>query len=224
MVYSDQPTIFDDKLLVGLSSAHDGNMKFIAEETDTVTNNRSHFLQQLGITLQQTAMCQVTYDAANFTRYDVVLTPDYHEIADALATNQRQLAVFLPLADCTGAVLYDPTQQVFMVSHLGRHSTELFGGRKSVEFMTEHFGSKPSDILVWLSPSPNGNDYPLWAFDNRSFSEVITRQLRDAGVSHRHIEASSVDTVTDKNYFSHSEFLKGNRTHDGRYAIVAMIR
>lgn len=223
MIRNDQPTIFGDKLIVGLSSVSDGNMKFIAENADTVTSNRSQFLQQCDISLRQTVVCQVTYDTTNFTRYDVVLSPDYSEIADALATNQRQLAIFLPLADCTGAVLYDQKQQAFMVSHLGRHSTELFGGRKSVEFMTQHFGSTPSDILVWLSPSPNGVDYPLWAFDNRSFSDVITEQLHEAGILRHNIEVSTIDTATDKNYFSHSEFLKGNQVEDGRYAIVAMM-
>lgn len=95
---------------------------------------------------------------------------------------------------------------------------------ESVTYMSEMFHSDPRDILVWLSPSPNGKDYPLWAFDNRSFPAVATEQLLKAGIIRENLEVSPVDTVTDSNYFSHSEFLKGNRTQDGRYAIVAMMR
>jgi copper oxidase (laccase) domain-containing protein len=111
-----------------------------------------------------------------------------------------------------------------MVSHLGRHSTEQHGAIKSVEYMTVAYGSSADDILVWLSPSPNGEDYPLWAFANRSFNSVLNEQFAAAGITPDHIESSPVDTVSSLEYYSHSEYLKGNRSVDGRYAIVAMLQ
>jgi len=34
---------------------------------------------------------------------------------------------------------------------------------------------------------------------------------------------SEIDTSTSKNYFSYSQFLKGNETIPGRFAVVAMM-
>jgi copper oxidase (laccase) domain-containing protein len=111
-----------------------------------------------------------------------------------------------------------------MLSHLGRHSTEQFGATRSVVHLQDTYGTNPIDILVWMSPSPNGDAYPLWAFDDRSFKDVLFEQFCAAGVPKSSIEVSEIDTITDPEYFSHSEFLKGNRPTDGRYAIAAVLR
>ena len=234
MIKADQPTIFGSRLIVALSSVHDGNMrKGLGDGDEVVDENRRKFLSREMIAQPATILCEVTYDREDFTQYKVVratdkgkgMMPDTETIiADGLATDEKRIALFLPLADCTGAVLYDAKQLVLMVSHLGRHSSEQFGARKSVEFMKDKFGSKPENILVWLSPAPNGTDYPLWKRDNRSSHDVTRDDLLEAGIKLENMQISSVDTVTDENYFSHSEFLKGNRKTDGRYAIVAMMR
>lgn len=234
MIKSDQPTIFGKQLIAAVSSAEDGNMRFgLGDSDDAVTENRRKFLSPQMIALQSTILCRVSYDREDFTHYLRVRTPDKGkgmvpdkdiDIADGIATDEKRIALFLPLADCTGAILYDPKRLALMVSHLGRHSSEQYGARKSVEFMKDKFGTNPEDILVWLSPAPNGTDYPIWARDNRSSHDVTRNDLLEAGIKQEHIQISPVDTVTDQNYFSHSEFLKGNREQDGRYAIVAMMR
>lgn len=234
MIKSDQPTIFGPKLIVALSSVDDGNMrKGIYESDEIVDENRRKFLSRQMIAMQAAVLCGVTYDRDDFTQYRVArardkgrgMMPDTEsEITDGLATDEKRIALFLPLADCTAAVLFDPKQLVLMVSHLGRHSQEQYGARKSVEFMQSKFGSKPESLLVWLSPAPNGTDYPLWKRDNMSLYDVAQADLLEAGIKSENIEISGVDTVKDQNYFSHSEFLKGNRDTDGRYAIVAMMR
>lgn len=205
----------------------------LAESDEIVTENRRKFLSRQMIALQSTVLCDVTYDRDDYTQYKVVrtqdkgkgMTPDTETIvADGIATDEKRIALFLPLADCTGAILYDPKRAALMVSHLGRHSSEQYGARRSVAFMKDKFGSQPEDILVWLSPAPNGTDYPIWARDNQGSHEVTIHDLREAGIASGNIQISPVDTVADRNYFSHSEFLKGNRDQDGRFAIVALLR
>ena len=110
-----------------------------------------------------------------------------------------------------------------MLSHLGSHNLEQFGGTKSIEFLVENFQSNPKDITVWLSPAAGKDNYPLFAFADRSMHEVATEQLLKAGVNLEHITRSLVDTTKDINYFSHSEFLKGNRDSDGRFAVVTVM-
>lgn len=207
-------------------------MKFGVGSADQVYDNRRAFLHAVGISPEHTTLVGITYDTDDFAKYRLVSHHDKRagienpvviEHADALVVDQPNHALFLPLADCVGAILYDPRRRVLMVSHLGRHSVEINGGTKSVEYLTNMFQSKPSDLLVWLSPAVGSATYPLRTFDGRSLHEVITQQLEAAGVPTANIETSRINTADNEEYFSHSEFLKGNRTEPGRFAVVAMM-
>lgn len=142
---------------------------------------------------------------------------------DALTTKQKDLAILLPVADCVGVALFDPVNEVLMVSHLGRHSLEQQGGEKSVQHLVDTYGSNPEDLLVWLTPAPNKIVFPIWALDNKGMKEVTFEQLANAGILTGNITDNPADTVTDFNYFSYSEFLKGHRDEDGDHAIVAVM-
>lgn len=189
--------------------------------TPEAVQNRENFLSAVGMPPETATTFYATFDTDDFCRYHVASSGVQAGI-DACVTSDANHAILVPLADCTGAVLYDPDHDVLMVSHLGRHSTEQFGGIKSVEYLQTQYDTNPSRLLVWLSPSPNQTAYPLWKFDHKSFRDVLTTQLQDAGVNAANIEVSNIDTATDHEYYSHSEFLKGNRQTDGRYAIAAM--
>ena len=223
MIAGDQPTLFPPNVAVALSSVSDGSMKDGTEllTTDAV-RNRDSFLRDNGMNPRETAVFYADFNGQDFCHYGIAspgLMPGY----DAVATNQTGKPILLSLADCVGTVLYDPRHEAVMVAHLGRHSTEQMGGTKVVEYMVGTYGTIPADLLVWLGPSPNGTDYPLYAFDNRSFTEVLCQQLRDAGVQQEHIEISSVDTSTNLQYFSHSQYLKGAQDTDGRYAVAVQL-
>lgn len=235
MIKADQPKIFKTGVIAALSSVEDDNMSFnLGDSDEIVIENRRRFLSKNMIAMQSTVLCRVTFDREDYTQYTVVRNKERGHgmiagtdaiIADALATDDRSVALFLPLADCIGAIFYDPGREPrLMLAHLGRHSTEQHGAEACVAYMKDKFGSKPENLLVWLSPSPNGTEYPLWKRDNKSLRQAVEEDLTRAGIKTEHIESSDTDTVTDENYFSHSEFLKGNRETDGRYAIVAKLR
>lgn len=209
--------------MVGLSSVADGSMKdgedLLAPDA---VRSRETFLAKLAMDPAQVAIFYADFTTDDYCRYAEAragLLPSL----DGVSTTMPDRPILLPLADCVGTVLYDPAHHALMVAHLGRHSTEQFGGVRTVEYMATHYGSRPSDLLVWLGPSPNGADYPLHAFDNRSFVEVLTEQLTSAGVAREHLEVSQVNTATDSNYFSHSQYLHGRQAVDGRYAIAATL-
>ncbi len=223
MITSHQPTIFPTNVLVRISSLEDGSMKDgINILTPSATSNRKKFLESCSMPAERSAVFYATFEGNDYCRY-AEAQPGTITPADALVTRQSRVPLFLPLADCTGAVLYDSRQHILMLSHLGRHSTEQFGAARSVAYLHDTYGTSPTDLRVWLSPSPNGDAYPLWSFDNKSFKEVLSEQFQTAGVSKDSIEVSEIDTITNPHYYSHSEYLKGNRASDGRYAIVAMI-
>lgn len=185
-------------------------------------NNRQRFLERHGMDSSQAVVVNVTYDRKDFCQY---AEADRSRAApsDALVTKTPGQGILLPLADCICAVLYDTKQHLLMVSHLGRHSVEQFGGTKSVQYLQSVYGSHPSTLLVWTSPAPNGDRYPLWKFQNQALQAVVRQQCLDAGILPEHIEQSMVDTITDQRYYSHSEFLRGNRAEDGRFAVVAVL-
>jgi copper oxidase (laccase) domain-containing protein len=233
MIKADQPTIFGDAVIASVSSLTDGNMKFDIGDTETVIKNRAAFLKKTGIDPLSTTLVALTYDTDDFTKYRIVTHDDKAvgvlnrrniEHADALVATTPHHALLLPLADCVGVILYDTRHRILMVSHLGRHSVEMEGAKKSVMYLKDQFASQSADIKVWLSPAVGKDTYPLNKFDGKSLHEVILSQLYDAGISGDNIEVSSVNTATSEHYFSHSEYLKNPAAPNGRFAIVAEMR
>jgi len=234
MIKKDQPTIFDDSVAIAaVSSLVDGTMKLGPSGYEDVVQNRQKFLNSIGASLDQATPLSLTYDRANYTQYRIVVEsekgksmhyPEDVPAADGLVTTRPDHALFLTLADCCGVVLHDPVKRVLMLSHIGRHSAEQDGAQRSIEFLQQTCNSNPNDLKVWLSPAVGKATYPLAKKGGKGLHEVIVEQLLEAGVSRNNIEISSVDTATDPNYFSHSEFKKGNREFDGRFAVVAMMR
>jgi copper oxidase (laccase) domain-containing protein len=233
MIKADQPTIFGKNVVAAVSSVSDGNLRFGRGDDEDTFQNRLAFLHTAGINPEDATLVQVTYEnAEHFERYKIatedqkgegIFAPKSNTIADALATAQPGHALFLPLADCAGLILYDAKQQVLMVSHVGRHSAEIDGAAKSVAYLEKNFASEPKDIKVWVSPAVGKATYPIRAKGGKSLHEIISEQLEQARVPKENVEICSVDTASDENYFSHSQFKAGNRNFDGRHAIVAMM-
>lgn len=220
------------ELIYFASTVSDGSMKPVNGDGADVRANRKRFLDSKGIDINQSTLLHLTYGGENYTRYltvdggllgDGIVRESTIEV-DALVTTDPNHALFLPLADCIGAVIHDPVKNVLMLSHLGRHNLEQQGGAKSIRYLVEKFAVDPKDMTVWLSPAAGQQNYPLFSLDNRGMHDVATEQLIRAGVPESNITRSSSDTTTDDKYFSHSQFLKGNRETDGRFAVVAMMR
>lgn len=229
MIDADQPTIFGSAVKAAISSKSDGNMKFGIGDDADVRKNHQAFLSAAGIDIDRTTLVAITYDTDDFTKYRVVdgdekpaglHSMDNVIYADALVTKEPHRALFLPLADCVGAIIYDPEHHVLMVSHIGRHSAEMDGGRRSVKYLQDNFEADPAALKIWLSPGVGRDTYPLHRFGGKGLQEVILDQLHAAGVPAKNIEASHIDTAKSNEYYSHSEYLKGN-DEQGRFAIVA---
>lgn len=219
------------KAFIYCSTVADDSMKSTDGNFASVLPDRAAFLQNHEINPADTTLVQVTYEADDFCRYKSISDSDKSNgivrqatiEADALIVTEPGHALFLPLADCVGAVVHDPSQNILMVSHLGRHNLEQFGGTKCIEYLAKKHGSDPKDLTVWLSPAAGKANYPLYTFSGRSLHEVCTEQIITAGVLAKNITASPIDSSTHPDYFSHSQFLKGHRKTDGRHAIVAVM-
>ncbi len=219
-------------VIVATSKVSNGSMYNRHDMSDPdIIKNRSRFLEAQGIKIEQTTRAKIDYSREEYCSYielteadkNAGMTDDQATVADALITTSLDHALFLPIADCVGAILFDPTKQVLMLSHLGRHSLEQNGGYKSVKYLQDTYGCLPADILVWLTPAPGKDIYPIWALDNKGMKEATFEQLAAAGIIHENITDNPADSTKDPEYFSYSEFLKGNRNEDGDHAMVAMM-
>lgn len=220
-------------LVVAISTVADGSMFNRNNVVDSqVIDNRQRFLETNGITLDQTSRMRIDYDRTNFCDYMEVneshrgkgMRAADIESADALITTDKNHALFLPIADCVGAVLFDPINQVLAVAHLGRHSLEQRGAYNIVAHLIKYYDSDPTQLQTWLSPAPSKESYPIWALDNKGMKEVTFEQLHAAGIIDKNITDNPTETDKDRNYYSYSEFLKGHPGNDGDYAVVAMIK
>ncbi|AHB41936.1 Protein of hypothetical function DUF152 [Candidatus Saccharibacteria bacterium RAAC3_TM7_1] len=220
-----------DVLMLGFSGLADGSMSKGVDDEER-RRNRERFLKEQGISLKQSILVHLQYEGNDYCRYYTVGSPQAGDgmvtspslVADALFTRDHKLALFLPVADCIGAVLYDPKNQVIGLAHLGRHNLVQTGAGKVITYMQQEFGTNPAAVRIWFSPAAGRESYPLYDFNNRSLQEVALQQMLDAGVMNDNLEIDGRDTATDLTLFSHSQFLKGNRPSDGRQAVVVMMK
>ena len=214
------------------STVTDGSMKSPGQDFSALLLTRAGFLEQHGIAAHNTTLVQLTYESSDFCRYATLADNDKGDgivreatiVADALVVTKTGHALLLPLADCIGAVVHDPAQNILMVSHLGRHNLEQIGGTKCIEYLVRTHGCDPASLTVWLSPAAGKDAYPLYSFNNRSLHDVAIEQLYAAGISANNLTASPINSASDPLYFSHSKYLRGDQDTDGRHAIVAVLK
>lgn len=199
---------------------------------EQIIANREKWLASIDVPIASTYRICLTYENTDsFCRYREVSDADAsantldgnNVISDALITTRPGVALFLPLADCIGAVLHDEEHGVLMMSHLGRHSLEQNGGVRSVEHLTRHYGTNPAKLKVWLSAAIGKAHYKIFALDDKGMKEALYEQLASAGVIRENIEDTDHDTGTHGEYYSYSQYLRGNKTENGRHAVVAMM-
>ncbi len=221
------------KLLVATSTVADGNMlNRNAYSHPQIIANRQKWLAKFGLSSDYATRLSVVYEGNDYCRYKEVgpaelgdgMTGAPLEAADAIVTRTPGQILFLPIADCVGTTIFDPEHEVLMLSHLGRHSLEQDGGFKSVQFLIDHYDSDPAQLQVWLAPAPGKATYPVFSMNNRGLKEIAYEQLTRAGVRLDNITDNAADTAIDGNYYSHSEFLKGHQTEDGRFAMLAVMQ
>ena len=213
-----------------LSTTSDGSLRSsLTPDPEIHDIATSEFLTKHDISLDEAVLLRLSYDTDNFCKYHEIsrdeagagFTQPQLKTADALVTHRPGVALFLPIADCIGAVLYHPATHTLMLSHLGRHNIEQQGSTKSVDYLTQ-FGVDPSELLVYLSPAADKTHYPLFTFGNRSLHDVAVEQLIDAGVLRTNILIDARDTIADPDFFSHSAALRGDK-EPGRHAVVCRI-
>jgi polyphenol oxidase len=102
------------------------------------------------------------------------------ENCDGIVTDQVGVCLGIYVADCCAVYLVDPVRRAIGLVHSGKKGTELGIVSTATETMTAEFGSRPSDLIVQLSPCIRPQHYEI------DFAAEIIRQCREAGVGAIH--------------------------------------
>lgn len=147
--------------------------------------------------------------------------PNAATYADALITNRSGWLLGVKLADCCGVLMYDPAHNAIAAVHSGWRGTAQHIVAATIDALQHHYGTRPSDLQVWLSPCASGSTYVVrndvhaalpaycspingsttqWLFDNHA---ALRAQLSDAGVPLQSIITHASCTITDQRWHSH---------------------
>ena len=115
---------------------------------------------------------------------------------DGIVTDQAGVCLGIYVADCCAVYLVDPVRGAIGLVHSGKKGTELGIVSNAIEKMAAEFGSRPSDLIVQLSPCIRPPHYEI------DFASEIIRQSRAAGVGSVH--DSGICTACDlERYYSY---------------------
>jgi YfiH family protein len=161
---------------------------------------------------------------------------------DGMIVRGPGIAIGVFVADCVPLLLYDPERHLAAAVHAGWRGTAAGIAAKAVRCLAEHFGTRPSDLVVGVGPAVGPCCYHVseqvaeairqavgpdavaarrddhWCAD---LAEANQRQLLAAGVSGDRIELSGICTSCNHDEFF-SERKLGKPT--GRFAALIALR
>ena len=82
-----------------------------------------------------------------------IVRPNEENDIDGLITKEKGLVLVTSYADCVPLYFVDPVNQVIGLSHSGWRGTAGRIGKRMVELMQAHFGTRPEDIVAAIGPS-----------------------------------------------------------------------
>jgi len=224
-------------LVFAFSKIKDGNMSFFKSEADKILENRKKFLASLGLDFNSV----VNVELENNIKIKCIDSSDLGKITpkgnfiktDGLLTNQRDVYLFMVIADCLALAFYDLKHQTIGLIHVSRINLEKEIIKEAVKSMEINFNSKPQDLLVEFSPSigpccykpfiSNESGVKLRNYlkdDSLDIWSWAKDQLKEAGLLSENIHNSQVCTYCSGEYFSHKRYLNENLENDFRFAAV----
>ena len=102
---------------------------------------------------------------------------DYSEI-DGLVTNEPNIALVTAYADCVPLLFVDPVNKAIATSHAGWRGTVAKIGPKTIETMSEFYGTNPEELIVVIGPSICQDCYEVSKDVIDEFEKVIPEKYQ----------------------------------------------
>jgi len=115
---------------------------------------------------------------------------------DALMTRDRGLCLGIYVADCAAVFIADKLGRGIALAHSGRKGTELGIVPRTIDFLLDHTGADPIDLVVQISPCIRPPHYEV------DFAAEIRRQATETGVVEIHddLRCTAADPSTYYSY------------------------
>lgn len=238
-----------NEIVSATSTVDNGNMSFRFGDAPNVVDNRRRFLQENGADYAD-CVCMACDHGEKIIAVSKNLIDSKHFgtttqadmlTAEVLVTQDTNLPLMLLTADCIPGIFYDPKQKVIALAHLNRHTITYDLGRKTVDFLTQKYGSDPKDLCIQFGPHIQVNSYRFTApLENRPSPQLADFILKDgkdvkidlcgafkhqiskAGAPRENITVSQSDTAASSRYFSHYRSIRESHP-EGRMATIAML-
>lgn len=175
-------------------------------------------------------------DSENITSEDAWY---YKLVADILILpyNNKKIGLAHQVSDCPVIIAEDRKKGVTALSHCSAVHINRLLPQQTIEVLQKEFNSNVEDIYVYIGSCAHKEEYtydkyPLWATNKELWTDcimkqddlyhidmltAIRKQLEKMGI--KHIEISKYDTITNKEFYSHADYCRGNRKKDG-YNVV----
>lgn len=155
------------------------------DEKERVIENRRRFCQAHGVNLADVCTCEQVHG----TEIVRVSEPDRGAGAfsfesaikktDALITNQKNVPLLLFFADCTPVLFYDPVHQAVGAAHAGWKGTVGKIAQKTLQRMTDEFGTRAEECLIAIGPSIGGCCYEVDAAVMERFAAAFPEDKKE---------------------------------------------
>ena len=160
---------------------------------------------------------------------------DYPDTDGLILTNTED-TVYLKFADCTPLIFYDKENKIGAVSHAGWRGTAAKIGVKTVEKMSDNFGTKPENIIALIGAAISiccyevseevrdtllatvKNPVGLYEGRNVDLKGINGEQLREIGV--KNIDICPYCTSCNNDLFY--SYRKENGTKERHLAVLKM--
>ncbi len=181
------------------------------DDKESIKNNREK-VQHLLSLKELVSSYQVHGDRVAFVPEDRHLDAG----CDGMITSEKNIGLMIKHADCQAAIFFDPLHNAVACVHSGWRGSVQNIYKKTIEAMKAKIGTRPSDLLVCISPSlgPDHAEFihykeelppSFWEFQTRptyfNFWEISRWQLKEEGVLDHHIEMAQICTYANTSDF-----------------------
>ncbi len=217
-------------------------MSLVYGDCSRSLENRERFLSSLGIDFRDLVCGQQVHSSSVCVakEHNKGMGALSHETAlprtDAIITDQAGVPIAVFTADCLSVFLYDRRRPACGVVHAGWRSTKECITGRTLEHMSEVFGTEPSDVEAGFGPCMRGCclevggelrsffDEGLEERNGRLYLDLVTvntQQLLEAGVKKEAISDTGLCTsCRNDEFFSYRK----EGASCGRMISVAMLR
>lgn len=157
----------------------DYNFRSATKDNDLMSQvNRA--LKEMGIKPTEVYSCHQqhtnTVQYADGVNGDSFIVGRIFNESDGLVTDGDDIALLIKFADCTPVVLFDPVKQVQAIVHSGWRGTAAKISIQALNQMTSKFGCQKKDIVAFVGPSIDQENYEVGPEVYEAFAEMESRE------------------------------------------------